>query len=122
MSAGGRITLGVACSLIAIGFAVLGAASGDAFPKGPWPFYGLAAFCTSIALACLVPGCCPIVLRVIGAVVFVVFALILYSSFGEPNFRRTLTGFCVIGLPAGYVAVMGTYPRWSRFAAAFGSS
>jgi hypothetical protein len=122
MSRGGRVALAVACSLIAIGFATVGALYGDVFPKGPWPFYGLAGFCALIALACLEPASRPIALRFIGAVVCGAFALYLYDSSGGPDFWRARTGFGVLGLPAGYVALTGKYPRWGKGAKAFGVS
>src|SRR4051794_6191626 len=112
MSTGARVTLAVACSLIAVGFAVLAALYGDYFPKGPWPFYRLAGFCALIALACLAPASRPVALRVIGAVVCGAFALYVYKSDGGPNFWRALAGFGVFGMPAGYVALTGKYPRW----------
>jgi hypothetical protein len=114
--------LGVACSLIAVGFAVVAVLYGDYFPKGPWPFYGLAGFCTLIALACLVPVSRPFALRFIGAIVCGAFALYVYDSYGSPNFWRALAGFGVFGGPAGYLALRGKYPRWGKAAAAFGAS
>jgi hypothetical protein len=114
--------LAVACSLSAAGFAALGWLYGEYFPRGPWPFYGLAAFCALIALACLASASRPVTLRVVGAVVCGAFALYVYDSDGRPNFWRALAGFGVFGLPAGYVALTGKYPRWGKAAAAFGAS
>lgn len=122
MSAGGRMVLGIACSLIAAAFLVLGALYGDYFPKGAWPFYGLAAFCAFIALACLAPRSRPVALRVIGLAVFVAFACYVFGSYGRPDFWRALAGFGVFGLPAGYVALVGKYHRWGRLARVFGAS
>jgi hypothetical protein len=116
------VSLAVACGLIAAAFAVLGALYGDYFPKGAWPFYGLAAFCTLISLACLAPRSRPVALRVIGVVVFGGFAAYVFSSYGKPDCWRALAAFGVFGLPAGYVAVTGKYPRWGKAAAAFGGS
>lgn len=122
MSLGGRIILAVACFLIAVAFAVLGAFYGDFFPQGGGTFYGLAAFCFLISLACMVSASRPIALRLIAAVVFVCFALYVFDTFGKPNFWRALAGFVVFGLPAGYVVLQGKYPGWGRAAEAFGVS
>jgi MFS family permease len=122
MSTGGRVILGVACALIAAGFAVLATLYSDTFPEGTWPLYALAGFCTLIALACLVPASGPVALRIIGAVVCGAFALYVYASLDSPNFWRALSGFVVLGLPAGFVALTGKYPRWGKAAKAFGVS
>jgi hypothetical protein len=122
MSTGPRIFLGVVTSLIAVTFALLGVVAGTAgaeVAKGPWPFYGLAAFSTCIALACLVPRSRPVTLRLIGAAVFATYTVYLYQDFDKPKVWRAF--LCVFGLPAAYVAVMGKYPRWGKAAAAFGS-
>jgi hypothetical protein len=122
MSMSARVILGVACFLIAVGFADLAIFYGDYFPKGPWPFYGLAAFSALIALACLVSASRPVALRVIGAFVCTAFAEYLYASRGEPNFWRALSAFCVFGMPAGYMALKGKYPWWGKAAGAFKAS
>lgn len=110
MSASARVTLAVGCSLAAVGFAGLAALYGDYFPKGPWPFYGLAGFCALIALACLAPASKPVAMRAIGAVVCGAFAWYVYDSQGKPSFWRALAAFGVFGMPAAYVVVTGKYP------------
>jgi hypothetical protein len=122
MSTGGRMVLGIACSLIASAFMVLGAFYGEYFPKGAWPFYVLAAFCAFIALACLVSKSRPVALRMIGGMLFAWFAFALFRSYGEPDFWRAVGGFGVLGAPAGYLALTGNYPRWGKFARAFDGS
>jgi peptidoglycan/LPS O-acetylase OafA/YrhL len=49
-----RVVVAVLFALGAAGFAALGALYGEYFSKGPWPFYGLAAVCAAVAVACLV--------------------------------------------------------------------
>ena len=124
MSTGSRVALGVACSLIGIAFAILAALYGDVFfgERFPWPFYGLAVFCALIALACLVPRSRPVALRLIGAVVFVAFALYAYGSYRTPNFTQALVGFCVFGVPAGFLIVLGRYPGWGSESGAVNGS
>lgn len=121
MSTGARVALAIATILSAAGFAVIGIVFGPELPSGPWPFYGLAAFCGLIALACLVRGSRPMTLRIIGAVVFLAYVFYAYDSIGDRNFFRAIAGFVVWGLPAGYVAIWGRYPVWGRASAAFRS-
>jgi hypothetical protein len=122
MSASARVTLAIACTLIAASFAVLATFYGDELEKARLPIYGLAAFCALIPLACLVPQTRPVTVRLIGGVVFVSCAMYVYSSHQEGGMRRDLACFVVFGLPAGYAAVMGTYPPWGKGAKAFRGS
>ena len=122
MSPGARITIGVATAISAVLFVLTGIAFGKELPNGPWPLYGLGAFCGIVALACLVPRSRPVTLRIIGAAIFVIFAHYAYDSYGKDNFNRALVGFLVLGLPAGFVAITGGYPTWGRAAGAFTSA
>jgi hypothetical protein len=121
MSAGARITLAIVTILCAAGFAVVGSYLGPELPAGPWPFYGLAAFCGLIALACLARGSRPVALRIIGAVIFLGYVAFAYDSIDEGNLFRAVAGLMVWGVPAGYVAIWGAYPPWGRASAALRS-
>jgi hypothetical protein len=122
MSPWARIMIGLVSAFGAICFALIGFFPGFALPAGAWPFYGLAAFWTIVALACLVPRSKPLTLRLIGAPVCGFFAVYAYSSFGTDSFPRALAGLGVLGLPGAYVTVLGRYPSWGRAAAAFNGS
>jgi apolipoprotein N-acyltransferase len=121
MSAGARVTLAIACTLIGASFAILAALSGDTFEGGPLPFYGLAALCALVALACLVPQTRPVTVRLIGGVVFASCAWLLYSH-AEGDMRGALAVFVVCGPPAGYAVVMGTNPPWGKGSVVFHGS
>jgi hypothetical protein len=122
MSAGARVTLAIACTLIAAAFAVLATFYGDVFEVGRPLLYGLAAFCALIPLACLVPQTRPVTVRLIRGAVFAVCACYVYSSYMDGGMPKALMCFIVFGLPAGYAAVMGSYPRWGKGAEAFRGS
>jgi hypothetical protein len=120
MSAGARITLAIVTILCAAGFAAVGILAPE-LPSGPWPCYGLAAFCGLIALACLARSSRPVALRIIGAVVFLGYVAFADDSIDDGNLFRAIAGLIVWGLPAGYVAIWGAYPAWGRASAAFRS-
>jgi hypothetical protein len=112
MSKGARITLGIAALLIGVCFAYMAPTLGQNTPVGPLPFFGLALFCGAIALACFVKSCRGLALRFIGAVVLLSFLAYAIGEFGEDGFGKAVLGLVVFGLPSGYIAVTGKYPKW----------
>jgi hypothetical protein len=121
MSSGPRMLLGVACLVIAIGFAAVGALYGTIMLKGPLPMYAAGVFSALVSLACFSPQSRPVALRFISITVFIVCCGYVYSSWGQPNIANALRAFIVFGLPSGFVTLWGFYPAWGRSAAAFGS-
>ncbi|MFO0959264.1 MAG: hypothetical protein U0800_17840 [Isosphaeraceae bacterium] len=122
MSRGAQLTIATVAFVFAVSFAGLGLYAGNLFPVGPWPFYGLAAFCVAIAVACLSPASRAVTLRIIGLVVFLTYVAYFIDSLEELTVLRALRGFCLWGLPSGYLAIRGEYPSWGRASAAFGGS
>lgn len=118
MSLGSRIAIAVVALLSAAGF-YMTAVNPGSVRAAPIVFYGMSLFCIVIAIACLAPKSHPLTLRVIGAVIFLVFASGLYSDFQTQNWRKAMMGFIVWGLPSGYVAIVGRYPSWGKGAAGF---
>lgn len=121
MSKASQILLGVVFAGSALFFVWFGLANGAMMPNGAVPFYGLAAFCGVVALACLVQGSRPVALRIIGAVICLTFVCYAVAVVGGKDFYRALAGCFVIGLPCGYLAVTGRYPYWGQAGAVFGS-
>jgi hypothetical protein len=131
MSKGACIILGIAFGVLTLGFG--GAAmfiSGLEEMRGVakamvamGPFYAIGS------LACVFPASRPIALRLIGGTVFLAFLIYLISmmvsgpllgnSRAAMSLVNSIIAFSVFGLPAGYVAITGRYPRWGRHAAAF---
>jgi hypothetical protein len=119
MNTGAQIAIGIAALVTAIGFAVIGTNFGNAFPKGAWPFYAVAAFCGVVAITCFVRRSQRVLLRIIGLVICGIYLWYASTTFGEKNFGRAVAGFIAIGLPAGYLAITGGYPRWGHWSHAF---
>lgn len=119
MSSGARIAIGVVSSFGAISFALIGMLFGPVFRSGSLPLYVLALFWAVVALACFVRRTRSITLRIIGAIVFGLFAAGGFASYGTEEFPRAMLGILVLGLPAGYVALKGSYPIWGIASAAF---
>lgn len=119
MSSGARIALAIMTLFCAASFAAIGLISGDQLSAGAWPFYGISAFCVVIAVACLMPRSRPVTLRLIGSIIFLVYVCYFFDSLGDISILRAFSGFCVWGLPSGYLAIKGTYPSWGRASAAF---
>lgn len=124
MSRGARIALGIVLVAMALGFAAVGwLAAGvveDRFQVG---MAALAGFSAVGAMACLWAASRPVTVRLVGLVVFLAFAAYLVDALvsGPPEGRaEAAAGFVVLGVPAGFVAITGRYPRWGRHAAAFG--
>ena len=120
MSMGARIAIGVVALLGAVGFLIL-AQDTSGLPAGAYVFYGLAALCVVIAIACFFPKSHPITLRIIGTAICLTYIYYVADSFGTENLVRAIVGFFVWGLPSGYMAIMGQYPSWGKLSAGFNS-
>jgi Na+-driven multidrug efflux pump len=126
--------LGIVLGVLAFAFAAVAWCTSqlEEMRVGAIAMVFLGGFCLTGALACFLPAIRPIALRLIGATVFLVFFGYLAgmvisgplqgSSRGEMSLINSIVGFLVFGLPAGYVAVKGQYPRWGRHALAFGAT
>ena len=110
MSIGARIAIGVVALLGAVGF-LMTAFDTSGLPVGPPFFYGMAALFVVIAIACFFPKSHPITLRIIGTAVCCAYIFYLVDSFGSDNFGRAIIGFFFIGIPFGYMAIIGKYPE-----------
>jgi hypothetical protein len=119
LSHGGRFAVGLVAFTCAASFFLLAATSGALLPAGPLPYYGLATFCFIISLACLVRRSRPFTLRIIGAIIFLSYLFYVYDSRGDKSLLTAIAGFCVWGLPSGYLMVKGTYPTWGKASTAF---
>ena len=118
VSAGSRIIIAAISLVCAAGF-FLTALDPSGLPAGSHVFYGLAAFCVVVAIACLFPKSHPITLRMIGTIIFCIYVAYVGDSLHSHNLVRALVGLIVIGLPAGYLGIKGKYPSWGRFGQAF---
>lgn len=118
MSKGLQIFLGLAFAPAALIFAYVGATLGKELPNGPMPIYAMAAFCTVVAIACLIQTGRAITLRVIGAVICVVCTWYIFASLGTDNLFRAIAAGLVFGVPFAYLAVTGRYPNWGHGGAA----
>jgi hypothetical protein len=133
MSRGACILLGISLAVLPIGFAWLVLSTSGPEAMRDIIIFTLIAgvFCAIGCLACLVPASRPITLRLIGGTVFLgclgyVIGMamdgpLLANSRGEPSLLNAFVAFTVIGLPCGYAAIRGRYPRWGRFAEVFGA-
>jgi hypothetical protein len=128
MSRGARWTLGMFSLLFSWIFVI---SNGNS----PRPAIGwiLAAFCILIAIACFSGTARGPAIRVIGAVVFLLYCgyLVLemrtgfwrpYQGRGSEHWVNALWGFFVYGLPGIYVALRGFYPPWGYAAESFRGS
>jgi hypothetical protein len=87
----------------------------------------LSLFCIAGAVACLVPASRPVTLRFVGGAVFLTCLGYLIEmavegplvSRSAPSLIKAIAAFSAFGLPGGYVAIKGHYPRWGRYFAAF---
>lgn len=86
--------------------------------------WGVAGFCVLIAVACFPGRGRAVAVRIIGAAVFVacvgyIFDQwklpvdLLHSQRSDPNIINAVVAFLTFGLPGGYVAVTGKFPRWT---------
>jgi hypothetical protein len=120
VSAFPRIVLGVLCAIIAAGFFWAASYFRSHPTTSSTGLFAVGVFCALITAACLLPGVRGIALRIIGGTVFAVFVWYVIASIGSVDLLRALLGLVVLGLPGGYVAVMGRYPGWGKAAEAFG--
>ena len=122
MSYGARLAIGTVAFFCAVAFAALAPILGPISPRGAWPVYLLSSFCAVIGLACFRSASRPVTLRLIGAIIFVVYAAYVWSSRNDLNVFRAIVGFIVFGLPGAYTGITGRYPIWGKFAQAFPNS
>ncbi|MEO0378611.1 MAG: hypothetical protein AAF329_29270 [Cyanobacteria bacterium P01_A01_bin.17] len=118
MSLGSRIVIAAVSFVCALMF-FLTALDPSGLPSGALVFYGMAAVCVIIAVACLFPKSHPVTLRLIGGLILSAYVIYVFDSFQTQNFTRAVVGFLVWGLPSGYLAVTGKYPSWGKGAAGF---
>lgn len=118
MSSGSRWAIGFVACLTGAVLIFMGCVLGDEMPHGGWPAVVGGAFVMVVAIACFFPLTWPVTLRVIGGGIFLVYVIYVISSLGGPDFWWALMGFGVIGVPFGFLAIFGSYPRWGRGAAA----
>jgi hypothetical protein len=125
MSRGARWTLGT----FAVLFSGIFVLSSPNSPR-PWAGWICAAFCVAIAIACFSSVARGPAVRVIGAVVFLLYCGYLFFEFrrglwrpyegpGSEHWINALRGLSVYGLPGLYVAVRGFYPPWGLRAEVF---
>jgi hypothetical protein len=92
--------------------------------------YAGAAFCGLVFVACFSSRARPLVIRIIGGIVFFSYWAFLASvvsdrfASADPSTRSlawigALIGLYVYGLPGLYVAAKGQYPKWGIGADAF---
>lgn len=112
MSRTSRFIVGFAALVSTIGFAAVG-------------FFGLRRVFLLAILSGVVTASCFVeygrflTVRLIGLTIFIVFGWYVVTSWNTPDFYRAIGGMLAFGLPAGYVAIAGFYPRWGEWAAAF---
>jgi hypothetical protein len=137
MSQAARISLGVACLLLAAGFMALAPFMKDVSPQAGPGTVICGLFSGLIAVACLSTASQPITIRLIGGTVFllsavyIVVQVLAFSSFRDeigrarvksrPGIYNSVGFMILVGLPSGYAALKGRYPGWGRHAAAFGA-
>lgn len=125
MSRGARWLLGTAAALFAFVFAF---SEHTAPSKAPWLTYALAAFCLLVVVACFSARLRDIVVRVIGASVFLAYMwyfvseLVAAQSARESHWVKAALGLAVFGSAGLYVAVWGKFPLWGFGSEAFGSN
>ncbi len=118
MSAGSRIIIAAISMVCAAGF-FMTALDSSGLPADPHTFYGLAAVCVIIAIACLSPKSHPITLRMLGTIIFCGYMGYVGDSIHNGNFGQALLGLVFCGLPAGYLAIKGNYPTWDNLSQNF---
>ena len=121
MSSEARVLIGLLTLVSALLFALIGVTLGGQLPAGGTPFYGMAAFCAVISLACFSNKSQPVTLRIIGAILCCSYFVYAVDSFGSSNFVIAVIGFIVIGVPGGYLMIVGKYPQWGEGSSAFSS-
>ncbi len=132
MSKTARWVLGSFALLFAVAFAV-------AVQNSPEPLFlwCCAGFCLLIALACFSTVVRTPVVRIIGAVVFSLYAFYVFQEltrisrvtadrnlhwYSLAALHGPIEGLITFGLPGVYFAIRGRLPRWSEFTPAFRGS
>ncbi len=125
MTGGARWTLGTAAGVFAL---IMVFAERTAPSNAPWVGYAFAGFCLLISVACFSARLRGIVVRVIGASVFLTFMSYLVSELAaahyalrESHWVRAAVGLAVFGLAGLYVTIWGRYPKWGLGAEVFTS-
>lgn len=90
MTAWARWTLAIVFFLSACAFVALAPLLSALSPDGAWPFYGLAAFCLLITVACLFKSSRGVALRIIGAVIFCAYVFYVYDRVTQPPVLEAL--------------------------------
>src|SRR5262245_8717149 len=124
MSVGSRWAIGVVALLGAacVWYLVyITAVTGFEPPSQIAIYCGIGIFTTALGVACLVPSSWPVTLRVVGGLLVVQAAWMLYQDLTDPQadarqMWRGIGFFLVVGLPGGYVAIFGAYPIWGLYA------
>jgi hypothetical protein len=125
MSKGSCIAIGITALACCIGFVYVGISLGPQCPYGATPFNVIAAFCGILSLACLVKSSRALTLRLLGAAVcgaYVWGVYLFVTAQGHvaiADVIKVILGFAVFGLPAAYVAITGTYPKWGEHSKVF---
>jgi hypothetical protein len=133
MSRGAALGLGAVLLLITVGFVatVWWARGLEGTERMSIAMWLMAAFSGAGALACLLPRSRPVALRLLGGTVFLacvgylVAMLVggpLWQPSRGPSIMSAILCFTVFGIPAGYVAITGSYPHWGKHAAGFGGT
>lgn len=124
MSAFSRWTIAVFCILGTIGLVVVCISSGVE-PGQQRAFGVLGVFLMLIAVACFPGPGRAVAVRLLGATVFAVCVGYIFTESRHPlpaiqNYRRSepnpinaVIAFLLFGLPGGYVALWGKFPRWT---------
>jgi hypothetical protein len=114
MSGPVRLIIGVVAFIGGSLFCIplVGTATAPPMPKEGWPFIGIGVLWLTVAIACFFPKTWPITLRVIGTAVFLLYAWYAFVSLWNPGRWNAWEALIVIGVPFGYMALFGRYPRW----------
>ena len=120
MSRGAKGTLGVLALIVGVCFVPVAFTLPDT--RGQVGCLGVATFCILIGAACLSTTIRPFAVRAIAAVVLSAAVWYCISMFtggpatsgqrSQPSMWNAVMFAMVFGLPALYVLVTGTYPRW----------
>lgn len=133
MSRSMSILLGITLAILAVGFAgVAWFSMGlEQMRAATLVLPILCLFCLAGAMACLVPASRPVTLRVVGGAVFLAcLGYLIAMALGgplwsgtrsTPSLVKAFAAFSAFGMPGGYVALKGEFPRWGKYHRAFRS-